>query len=98
MPAFITEYVALARDGFSFHIAAGKEPAIAEQAVTFTASTRSAALNAQTAFVMVHVTETCHLAFGPNPTAVTTAHRMAANETRFYGVVPGHKIAFVAGS
>lgn len=96
--AYVTEYVALARDGFNFHIAAGLEPAIAEQKVTYTTTTQSAAFNALTRFIMVHVDAVSHLAFGDNPTAATTAHRIAANETRFYGVQPGQKIAFVTGS
>ncbi len=95
---YVTEYAALARDGFNFHIAAGLEPAIAEQKVTFTTTTQSNAFNEQTRFVMVHVDAICHVAFGDNPTATTGAHRLAANETRFYGVRPGQKIAFVTGS
>lgn len=99
MPVYITEYAALARDRFDFHIAAGKEPAIAEQVRTVSgASAQSSAFNEQTAFVMVHASEACHLAFGSNPTAATTAHRMGAGETRFYGVITGHKLAAIAGS
>lgn len=99
MPVYITEYAALARDRFNFHIAAGKEPAIAEQVRTVSgASAQSAAFNEQTAFVMVHTSEAAHLAFGTNPTATTNAHRLGAGETRFYGVYPGHKLAAIAGS
>ena len=32
------------------------------------------------------------------PVAVNTAQRMAANETRFYGVVPGQKVAVIENS
>jgi hypothetical protein len=33
-----------------------------------------------------------------NPTAVATAQRLAANETRYYGVNPGEKIAVITNS
>lgn len=96
--AYITEYAGLARDVFNYHVAAGTEPAVDEQKVTFTTTTASSAFNEQTRFVMIHVDAIAHLAFGDDPTATTGAHRMAANETRFYGVNPGQKVAFVTGS
>jgi hypothetical protein len=99
MPVYVTEYKALARDGFNFHMAAGVEPNVAEQVRTVSgASAQTAAFNAQTAFVMVHTTEIVCLKFGADPTAVTTSHRMGAGETRFYGVTPGHKLAAIVGT
>jgi hypothetical protein len=96
---YITEYEALARDRFNYHIAAGAEPAIAEQRVDNTgASTQSAAFNERTAFIMVHTDGICSIKIGANPTALVTGHRMAAGETRFYGVQPGHKIAVIANT
>jgi type IV pilus biogenesis protein CpaD/CtpE len=100
MPLFITEYRDLARDTGHNHIAAGMEPAIAEQTITVSASsTQSAAFNAQTSFVMVHAQEATCLKWGTNPTAVTSAQRMAAGETRYVGVPPGKsfKVAAIAG-
>lgn len=103
MPLYITEYAELARDRHSFHIAAGLEPAIAGQEVAVGAgSVESAAFNELTAFVMVHAEEAAHIKFGLASgavTAVTTAHRMAAGETRFYGVPPGglYQLAVIAG-
>lgn len=99
MPVYITEYAALARDAFNFHISAGKEPAVAEQVMTISgASSQSAPFNAQTAFIMVHTTEVACLKFGENPTAVTTNHRVGAGETRFYGVNPGQRMAAIVGT
>ena len=98
---YITEYAELARDAFNYHVAAGKEPNLAEQKIANpAASTQSNALNERTAFVMVHASAAAHIAFGANPTAATTGHRLAAGETRFYGVVPGagHKIAAINGT
>lgn len=101
MPVYITEYAELARDAFSFHVPAGKEPAIAEQQRTVSgASAQSSAFNNETAFIMVHTSESAHLAFGTSPTAVTTAHKLAAGETRYYGVPKGKsfKLAAIAGA
>lgn len=99
MPLYITEYAFLARDGANYHIAAGREPAIAEQTVSVSGtSAQSSAFNAQTRFVMIHASESLHLLFGDNPTAVVTKHKMASGETRFYGVNPGDKVAAIAGS
>lgn len=99
MPVYITEYRALARDGFEFHVAAGAEPNLAEQAITVSGtSAQSSAFNGSTAFVMVHTSEVVCLKFGVNPTAVTTAHRLGSGETRFYGVVPGQKLAAIVGT
>jgi len=87
MPLFLTEYRDSAKDTGSNFIAAGMEPSVAEQALTLTSSTQQTAVfNAQTSFVMVHAQEAACLAWGTNPSAVTTKQRMAAGETRYYGI------------
>ena len=51
-----------------------------------------------TRFIMVNTDTTCFLAFGGTTatiTATTSAHRVAANETRFYGVNHGGVLAVV---
>lgn len=77
-------------------------PPIAEQHITISgSSTASAAFNAATSFVMVHTDAICSLAWSTNstpPTAVTTAQRLAANETRFYVVVPGGTLAVISNT
>lgn len=96
---YITEYALLARDWNNFHIAAGAEPNLAEQKVSNPAvSTQSSAFNARTRFIMVHAQAAAHIAIGANPTAATTGHRLAAGETRFYGVTGGHKLAAINGT
>jgi hypothetical protein len=100
MPLFITEYAALARDGFDAQIMAGAEPAVSASSVTpGVATAQTSALNAQTAFVMLHAQEAVCVSFGTSPTAVVTQQRMAAGETRFYGVPKGKsfKIAHILG-
>jgi hypothetical protein len=63
------------------------EPPLAEQAVSFGASTQSSAFNSKTRFVRLHTDTNCFLVFGTNPTAVTsTSGRLAANQTEYRGV------------
>ena len=101
MALFLTEYTSAARDTYSYAIAAGMEPSIAEQALTVSGSTtQSAAFNAMTSFVMVHAQEATCLAWGTNPTATTAKQRIGAGETRFYGIPPGKsfKVACILGA
>lgn len=96
---YITEYKALAQTVIRQNVAAPGAYAVAEQHLAIGASSvASAAFNTATTYIMVHTDAICSLAFGPTPTAVATAHRMAANETRFYGVNPGDKIAVITNT
>lgn len=98
MPLFITEYHRLARAADGPMVAAGQEPAVANQKLNVAALPDvSAPFADKTSFVMVHTTEPVHLAFGDTPEATTNAHRLGAGETRFYGVSPGHRLSVVAG-
>jgi hypothetical protein len=100
MPLFLTEYRDSAKDTGSNFIAAGMEPSVLEQQIVTTSSSQqSAVFNAQTSFVMVHAQEATCLSWGTNPTAVTTKQRMAAGETRYYGVPPGRgfRVAAILG-
>ena len=76
----------------------GNEPAIAEQVVTYSTTTQSAAFNAKTIYIRVHTDSICSYEFGTNPTATTSTPRMAAGSTEFFGVQPGHKVAFVTNT
>lgn len=101
---YVSEYVYLAQAApgpSGYPLAAPAEPSVAEQNVPIGgSSTQSAAFNAQTTFVMINCDEACSVAFGTNPTAATTAKRLAANETRFFGVPAGksYKVAVIANS
>ncbi|MEQ1888641.1 MAG: hypothetical protein ABL951_05605 [Alphaproteobacteria bacterium] len=94
---YITEYAEQARDTKGHLLPAGLEPAITDQRVgNAGASAQSAALNERTKFVMIHADSICSIKFGLNPTAVVTAHRMGAGETRYYGVnIASLKVAAV---
>jgi hypothetical protein len=97
MPLFLTEYRDLARDIGSNFISAGMEPSIADTSFTVSGtSSQSAVFNAQTAYVMVHAQEAACLAWGTNPTAVTSKQRIAAGETRFVGIPAGKSFRVAA--
>jgi hypothetical protein len=73
---------------------------VAEQNVPITiASVQSAPLNSATKFVLCSNDAVCSYAYGANPTAVATAHRVPANADRFYGVTGGtNRIAVIANT
>lgn len=75
--------------------------AVAEQSFAITSSSAmssTAGWSTSTRFIMVNTDTACFLKFGGTTatiTATVSAHRMAANETRFYGVNPGGVLAAV---
>lgn len=73
-------------------------PPIAEQVVTFTTTTQSAAANHSTRFVRVIADADCHIAAGANPTATTSTMKLIAGAPEYFGVTPGHKIAAVTAA
>ena len=75
------------------------EPPLAIQAVTFTTTTASAALNAATKFVSIQLSANGHVQFATSPTATTSTSRLhEANAVSFHGVPKGQsfKVAAVA--
>ena len=96
---FITEYASITRDGRGVMAPAAQEPALASQTVAIGgSSTQSSAFNAATNFIRVHTDAICSIAVGANPTASATTARMAADQTEYFGVIPGHKIAVITNS
>ena len=92
---YVSEYAQLANANGQV-VAAGQEPARVEQSLAISgASNPSAAFGASTQFVRLHTDVICSVLFGAAPTAVTTAKRMAAGQTEFFGVVPGQKVAVI---
>lgn len=78
---------------------AGQEPAITDQTPISTAgaSVQSAAFNTNTKLIRVHndSTNPCCIVFGSNPTATTNNKRLAPNQTEYFGVIPGQKLAVI---
>ena len=74
-----------------------KLPPVTGQVVTFTTSTQSAALNAETTYVRAISDADCHLEVGSNPTATTSSViKLTAGVPEYFGVTAGHKIAAIA--
>ena len=95
---YVSEYAQVPY-GAGQPIMTGVEPATAEQTVSISGtSAASSAFSPRTTFVRVHTDAICSILFGSSPTAVTTAKRMAANQTEFFGVIPGHKVAVISNT
>lgn len=100
---YITEFAAMPRDHEHTPIPAGELIPVATQAVTFSTSTQSTALNAKTRFVRLHTDAICSFKAGSNPTATTSDTRMNANQTEYFAVraadvAAGLKIAVVSNT
>lgn len=98
MPVYISEYVRIGLTPRA-HLLAAEEPAIASQTVAIGAtSAQSNVFNDATTFVRVHTDAVCSIKFGPNPTATATSMRMAANQTEYFAVTPGDKLAVITNT
>lgn len=77
----------------------GECPPLAEQTVSIGgSSTASAAFNAATSVIRIHTDAICSLAFGSAPTASSVTMRLAANQTEYFGVAAGTKVAVITNS
>lgn len=98
---WISEYAELAVDALGRVMQLGKEPAVAEQAVTYTTTTQSAAFNSRTRFIFVYGSATAHIAFGVSPVAAATSKKIST-EGSWFGVTGGQpsglKLAVYDGS
>lgn len=96
---YVTEYARQVRDMGGYLVPTPEEPALAEQQVAIGGSSdQSSAFNDSAKLIMVHTDAICHIAIGSDPTASTSTKRMPADQTLFFGVQPGHKIAVITGS
>lgn len=93
---WITEFSVEAASGFGSKLPAAKLPALAEQAVTFTTSTPSAAFASGTTFIRVQASAACYLKVGANPTATASNMPLAGGVAEYFGVKEGDKIAALA--
>lgn len=99
MPLDISEYREIAADALGNVVQAGREPALATQSIAITGgSTQSAVFGDNVTLVRLHTDVACRIAFGANPTASASSPRMAAGQTEFFGVRPGHRVAVVSST
>lgn len=75
-------------------------PALATQTVAVgVSSTQSAAFNASTSLIRVHTDVACSVQIGgTNPTATSSSMRMAANQTEYFFVKAGDKLAVITNN
>lgn len=93
---FVSEYGSVGLTLNGGNVAAGKEPRLAAQSVAVgVASAQSDAFQDNTRFIRVHTDVACYYKIGSNPTAVATEGRLAANQTEYFGVNGGDKIAVI---
>lgn len=76
----------------------GKEPAVADQSVTFTSATASSAFNTKTRLVRLYASAACHVHFATAPTATAAKQKLAADTEYWRGVTPGQKVSVYDGS
>ena len=95
--AYITEYNTFGVQQGNVSSAAF-EPAVADQTVSFTTATQSAAFNDDTKFIRLIADANCNLAFGANPTATASTQFVPANTEVWRGVAAGHKVSVYDGS
>ncbi len=94
--AWIRYYSRLAQDANGAGIAAGLEPAVGEDKVTFTTSAQSAVVPAGATFAEIVVDAAAHVEFGfGTVTADSDNLPIAANANYFRGVAQGGRFAFV---
>jgi mRNA degradation ribonuclease J1/J2 len=93
---YVTEYERIPV-GAGGSIPMGAEPAQAAQTVAIGGVTaQSNAFAATTQYIRVHADAICSLAFGTNPTATAVLTRLAANQTEYFSVRPGDKVAVIS--
>lgn len=93
---YISEYQRMG----AYAAQAAQEPSLVEQTpvVIGAGSLQSSAFDAQTFVVRVHADSICSIAFGEDPTATADSKRMAAGQTEYFTVAPGHKVAVIVNT
>ena len=93
---YIRQYREKATDARGNPLEAGKEPALADQALSFDASAASNAFENDCHFVLLKATADAHLVFGKAPTATASNWPLEANVAMFFGVQPGQSLKVAA--
>jgi hypothetical protein len=95
---YVTEFESITptTEGGAAQVA--RAPAVVDQTpVTISGtSAQSAAFGKSTKYVRLHSDVICSVSFGANPTASTNNMRFAANQTEYFGVTPGMKVAVIS--
>lgn len=93
---YISEFSGLGVQNASWGVQAANARPLASQTVSIGgASAQSSAFNNSTNLVRLHADAPCCFLFGSNPTATTSNGRMATNQTEYFEVLPGDKVACI---
>lgn len=93
---YIAEFTESAFGQIAGHAPVAALPAVTEQTVAISgASAQSSAFGNQTEIIRVHTDTTCSILVGTNPTATAAKLRMVADQTEYFAVQPGDKIAVI---
>lgn len=96
---YIAEFRDVAFDSFGRGIGVAQGPPLAEQKLTISGSSNpSAAFNSNTKYIRVETDAICSIALGAAPTATTDNMRFAANQTEYFGVHGGLKLAVITNT
>ena len=96
---YISEFRATGPDRNGFLRPVMRLPPIAERTVSISGtSAKSAALNADTAFVRIISDSVCSILVGTDPTATTSLMRLSADSAEYFEVVRGAKIAVISNT
>lgn len=97
MTLYIREYCALAPTTGGNNLAMGAEPGNRDQQITSVSSTSltSSSFLQNSYYIRLHTDAICSVNFGSTPTATTTNARLAANQTEYFAVIPGQKVAVI---
>lgn len=95
---YVTEFVG--PPTVSVYYQAVNTPANANQTVAIGgASTQSAAFTTGSRIVRIHTDVACHLEIGgTNPVATTSSMRLAADQTEYFVVAAGQKLAVIVAA
>lgn len=98
---YVTEYPDLPGDFARYAPQVVREPPIVDQPPVGIAATAaaSAAFNPRTRIVRLHSDAICSVAFGlPGVVATAQNQRLAANQTEYKMVIPGHVVSVITNT
>jgi len=97
---YIVEFASTAIGARGQDVMSPQYPPITRQSAMTSSGTsqQSAAFTGQTRYIQIHTDGIVSIAIGVDPVADVNYDRVAGNETRFVGVLPGHKLALITNT
>jgi hypothetical protein len=93
---YVSEYTDIPTSVNAWFRNMAPEPSIVDQTIPITGSSNvSNAFSGSTNVVRLHTDAICSVSFGTSPTATATNKRLAQNQTEYFSVKPGSKVAVI---